>query len=505
MFFQSAQHQGCLQKLEMAIRLKRGLSVVVGDIGTGKSTLCRQLIRVISRDNTQIVPYLILDPEFTTPLEFLLTITKTFALACQEAQQSEWQLKDLIKNHLLTQAIEKQKILVLIIDEGQKLPGFCVELLREFLNFETNQHKLLQMVIFAQEEFTSILQQKPNFADRITTYQHLRPLSFQETRAMIDFRLDKAHTEPGPPPRLFSLPAVVAIFFLTRGYPRRIVMLCSKVIIAILIRRDHRAGLIHVLRAAKETSMSYPSRGAIHWRQVFATTTVIVAIAVAVIATANRNTAIPLVKRSTTQPQQSKTEALKTIAAPIATTALIEDEKINRTLEQPPNLPQAPLTPSTRVTTQKTSILGSLEVERGVSLSKMIARVYGRYSPAKLPLVLAANPQISDPDQLSARTSIQFPVLSKSESPSVLPDQVYLELAQTSLLSEAYAIVKDYPETAPQLLIMPSPTANNTFLFHVIMEKSFNDEQSARDEIDSLPLQWRSVVKYTNGNKLFTP
>ncbi|MBU4153793.1 MAG: AAA family ATPase [Proteobacteria bacterium] len=499
MFFQSAQHQGCLQKLEMAIHLKRGLSVVVGDIGTGKSTLCRQLIRIITQNNDQIIPYLILDPEFTTPLEFLLTISKTFTLDFQETQPTEWQLKDTIKKHLLTQAIENQKILALIIDEGQKLPGFCVELLREFLNFETNQHKLLQIVIFAQEEFISILQQKPNFADRITTYQHLKPLSFKETRAMIDFRLDKAHTDPGPPPRLFSLPAIVAIFCLTRGYPRRIVMLCSKIIITILVSRDHRAGLIHVFRAAKETSMSYPRGRTINWRQVLTATGVITIIAAAVIATVNRNT-VTIINRPIPLPFHAKIETPTSIEVPATTVPVTAEETVMVKKPAPP--PPLPLSPSTKRTNQQASILGSLEIERGVSLSKMIARVYGRYSPIKLPLVLAANPQITDPDQLPAQTEIHFPVLAKSEFPSIRPDQVYLELSQTTRLSEAYAIVKDYPETAPQLLIIPTPTTEMTFLFHVIMEESFNNDQSALAKTETLPRQWRSMVKTISGNKL---
>lgn len=494
MFFQSAQHQGCLQKLELAIRLKRGLSVVVGDIGTGKSTLCRQLIRVISQDNTQILSYLILDPEFTTPLEFLITICKTFGLDCHKAEQSEWQLKDIIKNQLLTQAIKNQKILVLIIDEGQKLPGFCVELLREFLNFETNQYKLLQIVIFAQEEFTATLRHKPNFADRITTYQHLQPLSFRETQAMIDFRLDKAHTQPGPPPKLFSFPAVIAIFCLTRGYPRRIVMLCSKVVIAILVSRDPRAGIIHVLRAARETSSARPS-AAIRWRKVFAATALIAAMAAA-IALATRNTPMPIKKA---MPQHAAMAVQPAIMMPHPTAAMTAAEE-----ETPPPITNATDQGNSPPGTspQQPATLGSLTIEDGVSLSKMVARVYGRYSPKKLAMVLEANPQIADPNHLLVKTPIHFPVPPENEIPSAQSHRVYLELAQNSSLAEAYAIVKNHPETSPPLLIMPQKTANNGFFFHVVLEESFNDAQSASAKALSLPPQWRTIAKARNGSEL---
>ena len=69
-FFQSRQHLDCLQKLELALRLHRGLNVIIGDVGTGKTTLCRQLIRKFA-DNEEIETHLILDPFFTDTSEFL--------------------------------------------------------------------------------------------------------------------------------------------------------------------------------------------------------------------------------------------------------------------------------------------------------------------------------------------------------------------------------------------------------------------------------------------------
>ncbi|MBW2333990.1 MAG: transposase, partial [Deltaproteobacteria bacterium] len=69
-FFESLEHLGCLQKLELSLRLRRGLNVVIGDVGTGKTTLCRQLIRKFSGEE-KVETYLILDPYFSSPLEFL--------------------------------------------------------------------------------------------------------------------------------------------------------------------------------------------------------------------------------------------------------------------------------------------------------------------------------------------------------------------------------------------------------------------------------------------------
>ena len=214
LFFLSNQHQRCLQRTELAILLRRGLNVIIGEVGTGKTTLCRELILRLSAPqdhNHKIHPHLILDPSFGSPIEFLLAVSKLFGLAETEDRQSGWQLKELIKNYLFRQGVDANGIVVLIIDEGQKLPLFCVEILREFLNYETNERKLLQIVIFAQEEFRQIIRKRANFADRINEFYHLGPLSFRETRKMIRFRLAKACRDGDPPPSLFTFSGLWAI------------------------------------------------------------------------------------------------------------------------------------------------------------------------------------------------------------------------------------------------------------------------------------------------------
>ena len=133
-FYHSRQHHDCLQKLELALRLRRGLNVVIGDVGTGKTTLCRQLIRRFAA-NDEIETHLILDPSFTTPTEFLMTVSEIFQGVKPSSTTNDWQLKEIIKQYLYQQGVDEQKTTILIIDEGQKIPVYCLELLREFLNY----------------------------------------------------------------------------------------------------------------------------------------------------------------------------------------------------------------------------------------------------------------------------------------------------------------------------------------------------------------------------------
>src|SRR3990170_1198066 len=93
-FFQSDQHLACLQKLELAIRLRRGLNVVIGDVGTGKTTLCRQIILKFSRteeDRKQIETHLIMDPSFSNAQQFLSTVAQLLGIKTSRGEQNEWQ------------------------------------------------------------------------------------------------------------------------------------------------------------------------------------------------------------------------------------------------------------------------------------------------------------------------------------------------------------------------------------------------------------------------------
>ncbi|MCK9362492.1 MAG: AAA family ATPase [Syntrophales bacterium] len=238
LFFQSPGQLTCLQQLELSIRLRRGLNVVIGEVGTGKSTLCRQLIIRLSEsegEQREIETSLIMDPAISTPREFLSVVSVCFGLKPPLKMASEWQIKEKIKETIYQKGVEEKKIIVLIIDEGQKIPVFALEILREFLNYETNESKLLQIVIFAQNEFKEIMYDHKNFLDRVNGYYMLTPLNFRETKGMIEFRLQQA-AHPAQVPKLFTKPSYWAIYGATGGYPRRIVTLCHHLLLAMIIK-----------------------------------------------------------------------------------------------------------------------------------------------------------------------------------------------------------------------------------------------------------------------------
>ena len=537
-FFHSRQHLDCLQKLELSLLLRRGLNVIIGEVGTGKTTLCRQLIRRFAQKE-EIETHLILDPHFLNASEFLATVTKLLVGKKPVPGSHDWQIKEHIKQHLFRKGVDQKKTIVLIIDEGQKIPAFCLEILREFLNYETNEYKLLQIVIFAQKEFENTIRKYPNFADRINLYHQLKPLNFSDTRLMIRFRLEKSNNS-GRKLNLFTHPALWAIYRLTGGYPRKIINLCHQSILSMIIQNRSKSSYFLVRACARRVFpeesrrkkiiaagaalagaaavlvlsllpldgiITLPLRGVQNIKALFSQNAALETSTPLPQATAPTVRA-QLAPSEFPKPSQTKTDTkpllTKRMAEPVKKDAkLIRPTEIVRTDKSPKTAEAAEIKEKTQIAGLEepvideiqtvstpvlihSSILGQITLRRDETLSRIIQKVYGNFNSKYFKSFILANPDIEDPDRVEVGQIISLPAILVEVTPADRP-LWWVKVDETDLLEEAYNILRNYPDDAPSMRLIPYWTPETGTQFSVVLKRLFEDEQTARNQMAFIP------------------
>ncbi|MEW5725486.1 MAG: AAA family ATPase [Thermodesulfobacteriota bacterium] len=516
-FFPSRQHYGCLQKLEVLVRLRRGLGVVIGDVGSGKTTICRQMIRRLARDET-LECHLILDPGFESASEFLSKVAEMFTGKKPDPGARDWEVKESIKNFLFQRGVEEGRSVILIIDEGQKIPDYGLEILREFLNYETNEYKLLQIIIFAQKEFERIVKRQANFADRISLYHTLRPLDFRDTRAMIQYRLDQASGTPDPPD-LFTLPGLWAIYQASGGYPRKIVNLCHLCTLAVIIGERSRVDWFLARSRARTTAARAPVR----WPRTVATGLVAAALAAGLIgfgplalsawkkdeapppeprAAVARPGPPPLVARLADDLPPALPAPAVAVEPPEPVPSAVEPDQAPAALEPAvslgPDLAAGETEPVAipAPAAQPPQLLGRVVVEKGETLSTLMRQVYGHYRSGLMGVVRKANPHIADLSKLQPGDEINFPALPVSWEDQ--EDRRWgVELAGYPTLSEALPALKAYPGRRRQTRIIPSWTQREGLVFRLVLAETFPDQTAAGTEAEKVRELTGREVKVT--------
>ena len=135
---------------------------------------------------------MMLDPVYNDEEVFLTSLTRNFDVGTSNEGPKSLNLKEALERFLFQKGVEEKKTIVLIIDEAQKLNELTLECLRVLLNYETNEYKLLQLILLGQMELHSKIISIPNFIDRISFKYTLNPLDETEMRQMIDFRIKQA-------------------------------------------------------------------------------------------------------------------------------------------------------------------------------------------------------------------------------------------------------------------------------------------------------------------------
>lgn len=231
-FYSSREHDRALTNVLIELRLKRGLSVVLGDVGTGKTTLSRKLVQDL-KGRTDCLFHIMLDPTFDDRSHFMQSLVRNFGIST-EGGASTADLREALERFLFQKGVVENKTVVLIIDEAQKLNEMSLEILRVLLNYETNQFKLLQLVLLGQSELIGTLRGMPNFLDRISFKTLLNPLDYDQMKELIYFRIQQAGYRSRMD--LFLEEGLKEIYHYTRGYPRQVTMMCHRSLKAMLLK-----------------------------------------------------------------------------------------------------------------------------------------------------------------------------------------------------------------------------------------------------------------------------
>ena len=525
-FFHSREHLECLQKLELSLLLRRGLNVIIGDVGTGKTTLCRQLIRRFARRD-EINTHLVLDPYFVDAYEFLSSVGKMILGPNVKLGSNEWQIKEQIKQYLFERGVKHNKTTVLIIDEGQKIPVFCLEILREFLNYETNEFKLLQIIIFAQKEFENTIKKYANFADRINLYHYLRPLNFRDTRLMVKYRLEKSK-DTSKKIDIFSYPALYAIYRQSAGYPRKIIHLCHHCVLAMIVQNRSKVSYALVRSSLKRIYPKEPVR----WKGAIAGIAIAAVAAALVLAfipsdqlktllpekimeqlrilplqpaptsgthqsepfTATANPVSPPQATPDSVAQADSVDADASESAPLQLpsisdeTAVEEQDQLAAIDKNPSGStqtePDAPI--GSESSEPYARLLGNITLKHNETLSRVIQNVYGRYNSKYFRSLILANPDIVDPDRVEIGQTIYLPAIPVDVS--LGKEKIWwILIEETDDLEKAYDYLRLYPERAPAARLIPYWTRQSGIRFAVVLNEYFYDEAAAIQHLSEMP------------------
>jgi general secretion pathway protein A len=212
--------RSALHKVRYTVDNRQGLTCVLGDAGMGKSSLMRLLhLEYESREEDVTVAFLT-DPDFHTPNAFVRSICQGFDVPMRRSLQAQ---KTEFKDFILAQASQGKNV-VLLLDESQGMNSEVMEVLRSFLNFESNTAKLLQIVMAGQIELRERLKLPRNKAlrSRIVMYSLLSALTLAEAKSMLEHRCALSEI-----PIPFPDDVIDLIYSATGGVPRDILRICG--------------------------------------------------------------------------------------------------------------------------------------------------------------------------------------------------------------------------------------------------------------------------------------
>jgi MSHA biogenesis protein MshM len=259
--FSCVAHQEALNTLLVAAGNGEGFIKITGEVGTGKTLLCRRFLATLDANYvTAYVPNPYLEPR-----SLMLALAEELRVNVDAGADQHQLLKQI--GHVLLELAREGKRVVVCLDEAQAMPLETLEALRLLSNLETEKRKLLQVVLFGQPELEDKLGQESvrQLRQRITFQYHLGALTREELDFYLAHRLRIAGYVGG---RLFTMSAVAALYKATKGVPRLVNILAHKTLLLAYGEGGHEVLPRHVRVAARDTPAARPMRHSWWWSLV---------------------------------------------------------------------------------------------------------------------------------------------------------------------------------------------------------------------------------------------
>jgi general secretion pathway protein A len=272
----SQRHQEALAHLLYGVNGDGGFVLLTGEVGAGKTTVCRCLLQQIPASCD--VAY-VFNPKLTVE-ELLSTICVEFGIAYPAGNTSIKMFVDCINAYLLD-AHARGRHTVLIIDEAQNLAADVLEQMRLLTNLETDQRKLLQIMLLGQPELAAMLERPElrQLSQRVVARYHLGPLSKAEVAAYVRHRLEIS----GAQRQLFPAALMGRVYRLSGGIPRVINVLCDRALLGAYVQGKERVDAATLAQAAREV-FHQPAAQRRHAQRAFAAGGILLASAALALA-----------------------------------------------------------------------------------------------------------------------------------------------------------------------------------------------------------------------------
>jgi general secretion pathway protein A len=334
--YMSARHREALAHLLYGLGEGGGFVQLTGEVGTGKTTICRCLLEQVP-ENVDIA--LVLNPKVTST-ELIATVCDELGIEYPAGDTSIKALTDVLNRYLLD-AYARGRRTVLILDEAQNLSADVLEQVRLLTNLETSTQKLLQIVLIGQPELRSLLAREDmrQLSQRVTARYHLDPISREEAGAYIRHRLQICGTTQS----VFSKRSVDRIQQLSGGIPRLINVLCDRSMLGAYVEGKIQVDPKVVKKAAREVlaqdDNSSERGGGLKWATAALVLLVLLGLAVVLQPWQRTETTASVPAAEAEKPAEIVTQA---VVEPVIDVDVLPDETQAQLLAEPEPEPEPP-------------------------------------------------------------------------------------------------------------------------------------------------------------------